>query len=505
MSGPLRVLLVEDSEADAELLLEELSTGGYEVAATRVDTAEAMHEQLQHGPWDLVVSDYNMPAFSAPAALEMLKNTTHRHTPFIIVSGTVGEDTAVAALKAGASDFLTKGRLSRLVPAVERELREAASRKTQALLEAQLRRAQQLEVIGQLAGGIAHDFNNILTAILGYAEMLLEQIGADKPISSDLREICHAANRGAALTRQLLAFSRKQPMRVGPLNVNEIVIALHQMLLRLLREDIILGLDLVESPPAIVADRSQLEQVIMNLVTNARDAMPNGGSLTLATSVRDQMVTLSVTDSGSGMDEETQRHMFEPFFTTKSVGRGTGLGLATVYGIVQQLDGTIAVSSEVGIGTTFQLSFPATLATAISPDSSITQRVQVHVPSEKYVVLVVDDEPSVRTILCRVLSRHAYQVLEAPGPNEALEICRSHSGPIDLVVSDLVMPDMNGPEMVMRIRATRDGVPVLYVSGYVDAATFSRLSVHDHDLVLKKPFSASELLERVRLCLAPEA
>lgn len=498
----LRVLLIEDCAADADLLVKELGRGGYDLSTTRVQTADAMRDALQRDSWDLVISDYRMPTFNAPEALEVLKSTGY-HIPFIIVSGTVGEDTAVDALKAGASDFLSKNNLSRLLPAIDRELRDATSRRERALLEAQLGQAQQLEVIGRLAGGVAHDFNNILSAILGYSEMVLEQIGPDKPISQDLREIADAANRGAALTRQLLAFSRKQTMHVGPIDVNASVSALHQMLLRLLREDIALRLELAETLPLIVGDRSQLEQIVMNLVTNARDAMPNGGALVIATSVPSAgEVMLSVSDTGSGMDAATQSHIFEPFFTTKPVGKGTGLGLATVYGIVKQLGGQIAISSEIGRGTTFHLTFPIAVGATAVPATNAAV-IAPHVADGRYVILVVDDDSGVRKMLCRTLSRHGYTVLEASGPLGAMDLVRDHAGPIHLVVSDLIMPDMYGPELVTSLRAIRGDLPVLYVSGYAEDAVSRRATLQSTDAVLEKPFTASDFLERVRRTLRP--
>ena len=504
MASRLRVLIVEDSPADAELVVAELQRGGYDVVTSRVQTADAMRDQLQRESWDLVISDFSMPNFSAPNALKILQQTVLKHPPFIIVSGTVGEDTAVAALKAGASDFMSKNNLSRFLPAVERELRDATLRREREALEVQLHHAQQLEVIGRLAGGIAHDFNNILSAILGYSEMVLEQIGPDKPISHDLQEISDAANRGAALTRQLLALSRKQTMRMGPIDLSEIVAALRDMLLRLIREDIDLRVALAEAVPPIIGDRSQLEQVVMNLVTNARDAMPHGGVLTISTAMSndapDQM-TLTVSDTGSGIDEATKAHIFEPFFTTKDVGKGTGLGLATVYGIVKQLGGEIAIDSEIGQGTTFRLSFPVAVGDTPAPLAAVHARV-AHVPEARYVILVVDDEQSVRKILCRILLRHGYEVLEADGPLTAAEIARTYGGPLHLVVSDVVMPDLYGPEMVKALRVQRPELPVVYVSGYADHVTSPRAAIDGADTLLEKPFSASELLETVRQALA---
>ena len=501
MPRRLRLLLVEDSEADAELVLEELRREGYDVAATRVQTAAAMREELQRQAWDLVISDYSLPSFSAPGALKILQETpSRRGTPFIIVSGTVGEATAVAALQAGASDFLPKGNLARFLPAVERELREARLRRERQLIEEQLRQSQKLEAIGRLAGGVAHDFNNILTAILGYSEMVLEQIGPDKPISADLQEICKASQRGAALTRQLLAFSRKQALDTTVLDVNAIVTDMREMLKRLVRDDIELSLHLEKSTPPVVGDRTQLEQVIMNLVSNAGDAMPEGGTVTIQTRRLEgdpgsSRVRLSVTDTGSGMDDETQRQIFEPFFTTKAIGHGTGLGLSTVYGVVQQLGGTISVSSKLGSGTAFTIEF-APVSDGVTVARRAVESMPCEVAMNREVILVVDDEESLRHLASRVLARHGYRVIEASNGAEALHIVSTHDGHINLVLSDLIMPGMHGTEMVDQLLKRRADLRVLYMSGYADQA------IPNHQVsratLLDKPFTSSELLRRVR-------
>ncbi len=372
----LRVLLVEDSSLDADLLVAALEAAGYDAITERVQTSDEMREALKRGRWQVILSDYSLPAFSAPEALAIAQEL-HPELPFIIVSGTVGEETAVAALKAGASDFLVKGRLTQLVPAIERELREATLRHERELdrdaLEDRLRQSQKLEGIGRLAGGIAHDFNNLLTVIIGYTEMVLDQIGPDKPISKDLEEIRRASDRAVALTRQLLAFSRKQTLTVAAMDLNGIIVSIRNMLERLISEDIVIQSRLSVSLPTILGDRVQMEQVVMNLVMNARDAMPRGGVITIDTKPVDasevqsathervapgRYVALVISDTGQGMDVPTQARIFEPFFTTKGAGEGTGLGLATVYGVVQQLGGHIAVSSAIAQGTTFSLYLP---------------------------------------------------------------------------------------------------------------------------------------------------
>jgi signal transduction histidine kinase len=513
-ANPLRVLLVEDSAADAELLIGELSRGGYQVVLERVDNAEAMRHALGREQWHIVLSDYSMPQFSAPEALAILRECSPE-LPFIIVSGTVDEEIAVASLKAGACDFLVKGKLARLIPALERELREVDLRKgrenERLALEEQLRHSQKMESIGRLAGGIAHDFNNLLTAILGYTEMVLEQIGPDKPISNDLAEIQKAADRAAALTRQLLVFSRKQTLHVTPLDVNEVIETMRAMLERMIGEDIEFRVSLTPGLRSVLADRVQLEQVVMNLVTNARDAMPRGGMLTIETAAVDagsasaavhrpvspvEYLRLSVEDTGIGMDASTQSHIFEPFFTTKGMGRGTGLGLATVYGVVQQLGGHISVASELGRGTSFHLFFPKLDAapTVAAP----VARVAPPIAEQRETVLVVEDQPAVRQLAARVLTRHGYTVLEAGGAAEALAAAKDCRGTIHLVLSDVVMPTMDGPDMIVILKKVRPYIRVLYMSGYTGEALAERGGVEANDTVLEKPFSATVLLQSVR-------
>ena len=512
----LRVLLVEDSAPDAELLLVSLAEAGYDPSAERVQTAEGMRRALARGGWQIILSDYSLPTFSAPEALAIAQEL-QPELPFIIVSGTVGEDTAVSALKAGASDFLIKGRLTRLAPAIERELREAALRRERELereaLEDRLRQSHKLEGIGRLAGGIAHDFNNLLTAIIGYTEMVLDQIGPDKPISKDLEEIRRASDRAVALTRQLLAFSRKQTLKVTPMDLNGIIVSMRNMLERLISEEIAIRSQLSQRLPPILADRVQLEQVVMNLIMNAKDAMPRGGVITIDTRVVDadavesathervapgRYVALIITDTGQGMDNATQSRIFEPFFTTKGAGEGTGLGLATVYGVVQQLWGHIAVSSEIGQGTTFSLYFPESNEAATQPGEQPRRGISAPLAAGREVILVVEDQRGVRQLATRILTRHGYTVLEAADAVEAIEIAAKAAQVLDLVVSDVVMPGMGGPELVARVRTLRPATKVLYMSGYTGDDLSRRIGLESHAAVLEKPFSASDLLWAVR-------
>jgi signal transduction histidine kinase/ActR/RegA family two-component response regulator len=376
-------------------------------------------------------------------------------------------------------------------------------------LDEQLRQAQKMEAIGRFTGGIAHDFNNVLTAILGYSDMTLAQIGPDKPIWKDLRDIHQAATRAASLTRQLLAFSRKQRLKLGPVDLNAIARDIDKLLRRLIGEDVTLRLDLADDIGAITADAGQLEQVIMNLAVNARDAMSGGGTLTVTTS-RTQLadsyvnehksvlpgpyVQLTVTDTGCGMDARTQARIFEPFFTTKESGKGTGLGLATVYSIVKQFGGYIFVYSEAGHGTTFKIYFPEIDVAALAGASGEDVRLM---PSGTENVLLVEDEDSVRAFTAAVLKRYGYHVLEASAPAEALLLADCVSGSIHLVLTDVIMPGMTGPAMADRLRLRHPEAAIVFMSGYPEHVV--REGILDAKApFLEKPFTSTALLKLVR-------
>jgi two-component system cell cycle sensor histidine kinase/response regulator CckA len=378
-------------------------------------------------------------------------------------------------------------------------------------LEAELRQAHKLEAIGHLAGGVAHDFNNLLMVIQGYSEMLLTQVQEDAT-RRDLREIHEAARRGSDLTRQLLAFGRKQVLRVTPLDLNQVVVDTSQMLTRLIGENITLRIQPHEEFCAIEADQGQLEQVLMNLAVNARDAMSRGGTLTLTVgrqrlSARlhalpaGDYVTLAVRDTGCGMDEAILDRAFEPFFTTKAPGKGSGLGLSTVYGVVKQLGGDIAVESTPLQGTVFTVYLPATHKL---PETCGDLSQAGLAEGSHETVLLVEDEAPVRHLLSSVLKRHGYRVIECSSPREALTTAARHDGPLDLVLTDVIMPEMSGPEMVALLKNVRPEPAVLYVSGYAtDALVTDRVLPHAVALV-HKPVSARQLLEAVRRALTTD-
>lgn len=372
----------------------------------------------------------------------------------------------------------------------------------------QLRQSQKMEAVGQLAGGVAHDFNNLLTVITGYSEIGLRRMEATDPLRRNLEEIKKAGDRAASLTRQLLAFSRKQMFQTKIIDLNLIVADMDKLFQRLICEDIDLVTLLEPCLLQIKADPGQIEQVLMNLVVNARDAMPRGGKLTIETgnAVLDQTLKshlstkpgrylmLAVSDTGVGMDAETQKRIFEPFFTTKEVGKGTGLGLATVYGIVKQSGGTIIVYSEPGHGTTFKIYLPVA-------DEFATDEADTHVPDVPQgqgTILLVEDEETVRALAGEILKTNGYKLLTAPNGIEALRVCADYAGQIDLLITDVVMPQMGGRELAERLAELRPNIAVLYMSGYTDDAIVRHGVLDDQMSFIQKPFSVDRFALKVR-------
>ena len=764
MTNTLRVLLVEDSPTDAKLVVQALRGIGRTIEHHRVQDADAMRAALEAKTWDLVLSDWSMPKFSALAALAVLKESGI-DIPFIIASGTIGEEAAIDAMRAGAHDYIFKDRLARLVPAIERELRESSDRalrrKAEAAvfasetrfralvehsengilvstasgvftyaspavakilgrtvdeiigttfrdhvhadeletaaayrqgvlagdahgpprvrrvvradgtvrwvevtatnllddpaicgvvsnihditerkvaegalvvaqhrytallesgvigimvaevtgtireandtfltmlgywredlqagrldwrtltppewaawnddagdklrrtgratprekeyfrkdgtrvpvlvgiaqvdspltlsvsfdlserkrmehaktnLEGQLRHAQKMEAVGRLAGGVAHDFNNVLTVILSYADLLIEDMTPSDPARLEVREIHKAGKRAADLTRQLLLFSRQQAIDPQLVDMNVLLADMGKMLRRILGEDVEL-IELTTNPiGAVRIDRSSLEAVVMNLVVNARDAMPTGGKLTIETTeleldesyARDRIgvepgryVMLAVSDTGVGMDRATQAKIFEPFFTTKEMGKGTGLGLSTVFGVVQQGGGHVWVYSEVGVGTTFKVYLPRADATPAPAHPTIAPATL----RGNETILLVEDEDQVRAVAHDILARAGYDVIEARNGGEALLICEKHAGAIHLLLSDVVMPQMSGPELAKRLSAARPEMKVLCMSGYTDDSIVRHGVLEARFAFIQKPITPLTLTRKVR-------
>ena len=376
-------------------------------------------------------------------------------------------------------------------------------------LEEHVRQSAKMEAIGRLAGGVAHDFNNLLTIINGYSELLLEQVGADAQASNYLNEVKNAGVRAASLTRQLLAFSRRQVLAPQVLDLNAVVSNLEKMLRRLIGEDIKLRTVLDPLLWRVKADPGQIEQVIMNLAVNARDAMPAGGNLTIetgnveldeayarnhATVKPGPHVMLAVSDTGVGMTPETKAHIFEPFFTTKEEGKGTGLGLATVYGIVKQSGGSIWVYSELGQGTVFKVYLPM-VSEGLAAD---TVNEEGDAASGTETILLVEDQEGVRSLIRLALESVGYKVLDTEDPEIALATCASHSGPIHLLLTDVVMPGLSGPLVAEKVIALRPDIKVVYMSGYTDDAVVHH-GVLGHDApFIQKPFSPAALRKKIR-------
>jgi signal transduction histidine kinase len=399
---------------------------------------------------------------------------------------------------------------------LELEARVASRTAERHSLEDQLMQSQKMEAIGRLAGGVAHDFNNLLTVILGYNEMLRDRVAQDQMGVEYSDEILHAAGRASALTNQLLAFSRRQVAMPRVVDLNEVVRQIERMLRRLIGEDVELATQLAPGVALVNADPTHLDQIIMNLAVNSRDAMPSGGKLTIETSETDldaeyagrhigvppgRYTMLAISDTGSGMDTDTLAHLFEPFYTTKELGKGTGLGLSIVYGIVKQNGGEIIVYSEPGAGTAIKIYFPKASG-SVDPVAAPRQ-----LPSPTHAdatILVVEDEEQVRMLTHTVLTRVGYRVLEATSASEAIRLLTEYQGAIDLLLTDVVMPEMRGMELASRAEAVRPGLPVLFMSGYTDAGVIHQGALDSAMPFIQKPFTAASLYQKVREVLSRE-
>lgn len=385
-------------------------------------------------------------------------------------------------------------------------------------LEQQFIQSQKMEAVGRLAGGVAHDFNNLMTAVIGNADMLLMSLTKDDPLREDVAEIKKAGNRATSLTRQLLAFSRRQVLQPMVLNLNTVLTDTDKMLRRLIGEDLEMAMILEPELGKVNVDPGQVEQVVMNLAINARDAMPEGGKLTIETANVDldreyahkkgvmelqpgPYVMLAISDKGIGMDKETQSHIFDPFFTTKAIGKGTGLGLSTVYGIVKQSNGYIWVYSEPGQGTTFKIYLPR-----VQGEEALLKKE----PGPKELlqgsetVLIVEDDEAVRNLSKKILKQSGYNVLEAQDGEEALMVSRAYEGPLHLLLTDVVMPKMSGRELADRLQALRPEIKILFMSGYTDNAIIRHGTLESDVNFMQKPFTPELLSQRIRRILDQE-
>ena len=510
MKSPLHILHLEDDPSDAALVQSTLAAESIVCTVIRVQNQKDFVAALEQGGIDLIFSDFSLPAFDGLSAMEIAR-ARWPGIPLILVSGTLGEELAIDALKSGATDYVLKDHLDRLAPAVRRAMQEVEARADRRRLEAQFIEAQKMEVIGHLAAGVAHDFNNILAVIMGYSELLKEELGPDSPLTKYADEIRHASQRAAALTHQLLVFSRKQIVQPVVLDLAGVLQDLEEMLRRLIDENIVMTIVPGKQTGRVKADSGHVGQVLLNLVVNARDAMPNGGKLTIATSnvtldedyarahpgaTPGDHVVLSVSDSGMGVTDEVKARLFEPFFTTKPLGKGTGLGLATCQTIVKQSGGHIGVYSEAGLGATFKVYFPRIAEMALVPAGPVAAG---PLPRGTETLLVVEDESSVRQLACRVLEAQGYQVLSASNGQDALHTAREHRGsPIRLVVTDVIMPLMGGRMMAEWLKTTYPDLKILFTSGYTDDTITHHGLLEAGIEFLSKPYIPAALVRKVR-------
>jgi len=500
-------LFIEDSEDDAALQVRLLRQAGYDVAYTRVQSADELKTALER-PWHIIISDYSMPHFSGTEALKVVREKGV-DIPFIFVSGTIGEEAAVAALKVGAQDYLMKLNLGRLIPAVQRELRESDERRQRKRLEEQVHQLQRFEAIGRLAGGVAHDFNNVIGAIMGWAEIGANAAYPGGDLQDKFLKIRSQADRASGLTRQLLAFARRQTLQPCNTNLNELAKETLSLLRNVIGERIEIQLQLAQDLSVIWADPGQIEQVLMNLSLNARDAMPDGGRLRVETqnvwvgedyqrahpyALPGNYVLLRVLDTGVGMDTETLTHIFEPFFTTKEIGRGTGLGLATVYGIVKQHKGFVDVDSTPGQGTAFRVYLP--LGNGSAEISEKPAFFTMRGGSE--CILIAEDNDDLRDAAQEILQSLGYRVIAAKDGEEAVRIFEQQPEAIDLVFLDVVMPKLNGTDAYLRMVTRKPGLPVLFTTGYASEVSLVPMTTREKAKVLQKPYGSQYLAQKLR-------
>jgi signal transduction histidine kinase len=511
-SAPVAVLLVEDDEEDALLARELLSriegtryelhwVAGYQAALAAVAQAS----------YDVCLVDYRLGAEDGIALVRELVADGYE-APIIVLTGQSDRDVDIEATRAGAEDYLVKGDVTAAL--LERTIRYSMRRHAdmRALRESEegLRQGQRMEAVGRFAGGVAHDFNNMMSVVVGFSALLLDALEPHDPLRRYVEEIQRAGERASGLTQQLLAFTRKQVLLLQVLDLNTIVQEVNELLARLIGADVELVIDLAPSVHPIEADAGQLAQVIVNLAVNARDAMPLGGRLVISTRNLDaedldeatqldlapgDHVLLSVSDSGEGMDEETLRQIFEPFFTTKEEGKGTGLGLATAFGIIKQSGGDIRVQSERGEGTTFAIYLPRAAASV----SRIEPRAPAPpTPAGSETILLVEDDELVRLLEREVLLMSGYTVLEAASPSIAIELSRAHPDVIHLMLTDLVMPEMNGDELARLLSSERPDMRVIFASGYAADVIQQRGMLEPGAAFLPKPLTPASLGGKVR-------
>ena len=513
MSDLLDILLVEDSAADAELVERELRFGGLRFAARRVYDRPSFEAALDQRP-DLVLSDHALPQFDGVTALSMLK-ARYPQVPFILVSGTIGEDLAVAAMREGAADYLLKDRLSRLPVAVQSALDRARLMQEKRELEVRLLRAQRLDSLGRLAAGVAHDLNNFILPILVAEGLLRETI--TEPSQVDLLDtIESSALRSAKVLRQLLSFGRGAGGDRTPVRLSAAIDEISAVIRDTFPKDVSVHVDTGADDVSVLADPTQIQQVLMNLCVNARDAMPNGGTLTIRLGLSDidaataskypgskpgMYALVSIKDTGVGIAPEHLANIFDPFFTTKAPDKGTGLGLASVFGVIESHGGFVQVDSTLGSGSAFHVYLRAHRAERVAEAQTQTREV---LPASEPLLLLVDDGPAILRVLESSVRRRGYRVIEARDGVAALAAIERHSGEITAVVTDLVMPKLDGLSLVKTLRARNVNVPVAVMTGAITAEqveSFRALGVRE---ILRKPFGADAFLGALTRLLAGE-
>jgi signal transduction histidine kinase len=503
MSTLLRVLTVEDSENDALFILHELRKSGYDVTSQRVDTPESMNEALNEKTWDIVISDYAMPRFSMPAALSMVQEKG-LDLPFIIVSGAIGEEAAVAAMRAGASDYVMKGNLARLVPAVERELREAEIRRERRRAEEALRQSEKLRALGEMASGVAHDFNNVLAIILGRAQLALEDLvdpQADKAKRS-IQVIEQSALDAARTVRRLQEFTRvKRARPFEMVNLNQLLEgALEMVESRRVELNETKGITIeidatLDAVAPVAGDAAELREALLNILFNAMDAMPDGGTIKATSERKNGSVAISISDTGMGIPEDIKGKLFDPFFTTKAA-KGSGLGLSVTYGIVSRHGGSIEVDSALGKGATFTIKLP--VAEGVQ-EGARPERTSHAIKCSK--ILLVDDEPEVIDILGIMLQQLGHQVTGVTSGGEALSAFKK--GVYELVITDLGMPDITGFDVAKAVKEIKPETPVMLITGW--GVQINTEELPEIDGVIEKPFSKDTLLKHLSEICPPSS
>jgi signal transduction histidine kinase len=510
----VRILMIDDDPQAGPLIEMALADAKFERELEVVSTATAGLERIKADEHDIFLIDQQLPDGTG---LQLIRDAKAcgASKPLILLTGFGSGALDEAALDAGATDYVEKHLVG---PQLERAIRYALRhwRTARALhdREEQLRHAQKMEAIGRLAGGVAHDFNNLLTAVVGYADLIRERLEPEDPTARDVGQIRRAADRATALTRQLLSFSRKQFLNPTVMDLNETVSGLQHMLPRVIGDHIQTTIELAPLLARIRADASQMDQVLVNLVVNARDAMPSGGRLAITTEnvfLDDDRLEaeglalspgmyamLAISDTGVGMEEATRARVFEPFFTTKPKGKGTGLGLATVYGIVDQSGGGIALDTAPGRGTSVRIYLPVTSAVAEEQGPEVSPSLA---SGGSETILLVEDNEAVRDLSARALRRRGYTVHPARNAEEAIEWSQTSGVTPALLVTDVLMPGLSGPNLAARLMTMNPALRVLYMSGYTDDATPAHGKYWGGVPLLQKPFTPGQLAERVRLSL----